>query len=43
MGFLKEKSSHRPTRFERAAAWIVTLTSAGIVVVFLLRSWLRDR
>lgn len=42
MGFLKEKSSYRPTRFERAAAWIVTLAAAAIVVVFLLRSWLRD-
>ena len=43
MGLLKEKSSYRPTGFERAAAWIVTLTSAGIVVAFILRSWLRDR
>ena len=42
MGLLKEKSTYRPTRFERAAAWIVTLASAAVVATFLLRGWLRD-
>lgn len=40
MGLLKEKSSYRPTRFERAAAWLVTLVSAGVVATFLVRAWL---
>lgn len=40
MGFLKEKSSYRPTRFERTAAWIVTLGCAGVVAAFVVRAWL---
>lgn len=39
MGFLKEKSSYRPTRFETAAAWVVTGAAGGLVAWFLLRAW----
>jgi hypothetical protein len=35
MGLLKEKSSYRATRAERALAWIVTVASALAVIAFL--------
>ena len=39
MGFLKEKSSYRPTRFETVVAWIVTGGAGLVVALFLARSW----
>lgn len=39
MGFLKEKSAYRPTRFEIVAAWVVTVASGLVVAAFLVRAW----
>jgi phosphate/sulfate permease len=40
VGFLKEKSAYRATRFETILAWIVTVASAAVVAAFLARAWL---
>jgi hypothetical protein len=40
VGFLKEKSSYRPTRLESVVAWVVTGAAGAVVALFLARSWL---
>ncbi len=37
MGMLKEKSSYRPTSFEKTAAWIVTLASIAVLAWVFVR------
>ncbi len=40
MGFLKEKTSYRPTRSEIALAWVFTLAAAAVVAWKVFRPWL---
>jgi hypothetical protein len=37
MGFLKEKSSYRPTRLEAVLAWIFTVAAGIALAWFVLR------
>ena len=40
MGFLKEKSSYRPTRPEVVLSWVFTLAAAAVVAWKVLVPWL---
>jgi hypothetical protein len=37
LGFLKEKSSYRPTPLEKTAAWVFTLGSIAVLAWVILR------
>ncbi len=41
MGMIKEKTAYRPTRFESAAAWVVTLASIAALVWVCIRAMTR--
>jgi hypothetical protein len=41
VGLFKEKTSYRPTRVEKALAWIFTVAACAAVGVYLLRELLR--